>query len=91
VRELRSHEQSARSRHRNEVLDESHLAPLISFHKNIHGGPLPGNLSLESGMKDHITFVPRLNKGNFTRTASALEIPRTTLKDKMKNLDIRII
>ena len=63
------------------VIDREHL-PLAFSH--LSGEILP----LQEIEKEHISTALRHFQGNISRTAKALQIPRSTLRDKLKDLGI---
>ena len=63
------------------VIDREHL-PLAFSH--LSGEILP----LQELEKEHISTALRHFQGNISRTAKALQIPRSTLRDKLKDLGI---
>jgi two-component system response regulator HydG len=91
VRELRLVVEGARARHLTGVLNETHLPELVGCDGNRSRIASADDLSLETAMRKHISLVLRLNKCNISRTAVALGIPRSTLRQKMKKLGIRIM
>jgi two-component system NtrC family response regulator len=64
------------------VLDRQHLPLDIT-------PPLKEFLSLQEIEKEHISAALNRFQGNVARTAKALQIPRTTLRDKIRELGIQ--
>jgi len=93
VRELKNHITRQRASHPHTILDASHAAALIDVHpspEGISGHGSEGGWSLDTAMRRHIIKVLEHSGWNLTVAAEKLCIPRTTLRDKIKKLRIRI-
>jgi len=67
----------------DEVLDAGHLADKVG-----NSAPPHGDLSLESVVKDHIARILKRTGYNQSQAARLLGLPLSTLRSKMKRLDI---
>jgi formate hydrogenlyase transcriptional activator len=93
VRELKNHITRQRASHPHTILDASHAAALIDMYPSpeITGRQDSDTYwSLDTAMRRHIIKVLDHTGWNLTVTAEKLCVPRTTLRDKIKKLRIRM-
>jgi len=93
VRELRSLVIRLRAEHPHSLLDQSLSGTLVIRHKpqpDSDGPPTDRDLSLESALRQHIQAVLDRVQNNVAEAARILDIPRSTLRDHIKKLGIKV-
>jgi DNA-binding NtrC family response regulator len=72
----------------DEVVQEKHLADELQTSVAGALDRTPADLTLESAIRSHIERVLRLSDNNQSEAARRLGLPLSTLRSKMKKLDI---
>jgi transcriptional regulator with GAF, ATPase, and Fis domain len=93
VRELQSVVSRLLVEHTQEILEPDHLQDHILYCSQSdlrNQDPSQGDLSLKTFTRRHIKRILRIANHNVAKAAKLLDVPRSSLRSKMKNLGINL-